>query len=96
MDNKKTKKITLETLSSGKTVDDNGLSLHTPRDRYLKTQNIDINQVKVKFKMLLVEVLSALLVSFAVISSISSFFKDRPEHYVQPPNGIVEKIEVKR
>lgn len=94
--NKQKNKIRMETISLGEIVDDNGVAHHTPKERYLETQNINSNLIKVKSKMLVIEILSYLLISFAVVSSVSSFFKETPGHYVQPPNGIVENIEVRR
>lgn len=86
----------LEKTSLGNIKDDLGLSHHTPKERYLESQGKNPNLKKTKYKMLIIEVLAFLLVSFASISTFSSFFKDSPGHYVQPPNGIVEKIEVQR
>ena len=94
--NKQKNKIRMETISLGEIVDDNGVAHHTPKERYLETQNINSNLIKVKSKVLVIEILSYLLISFAVVSSVSSFFKESPGHYVQPPNGIVENIEVRR
>lgn len=94
--NKQKNKIRMETISLGEIEDDNGVAHHTPKERYLETQNINSNLIKVKSKMLVIEILSYLLISFAVVSSVSSFFKETPGHYVQPPNGIVENIEVRR
>jgi hypothetical protein len=94
--NKIEREIRMEMISLGDAEDDNGVAHHTPKERYLETQNINSNLIKVKTKMLVIEVLSYLLISFAVVSSVSSFFKESPGHYVQPPNGIVESIEVRR
>lgn len=94
--NKQNNEIRIETISLGEIEDDNGIAHHTPKERYLETQNINSNLIKVKSKMLVIEILSYLLISFAVVSSVSSLFKEAPGHYVQPPNGIVEKIEVRR
>lgn len=94
--NKQNNEIRMETISLGEVEDDNGIAHHTPKERYLETQNINSNLIKVKSKMLVIEILSYLLISFAVVSSVSSFFKETPGHYVQPPNGIVENIEVRR
>lgn len=94
--NKQNNEIRMETISLGEIKDDNGVAHHTPKERYLETQNINSNLIKVKSKMLVIEILSYLLISFAVVSSVSSFFKESPGHYVQPPNGIVESIEVRR
>lgn len=94
--NKQNNEIRMETISLGEIEDDNGVAHHTPKERYLETQNINSNLIKVKSKMLVIEILSYLLISFAVVSSVSSFFKESPGHYVQPPNGIVENIEVRR
>lgn len=94
--NKQNNEIRMETISLGEVEDDNGVAHHTPKERYLETQNINSNLIKVKSKMLVIEILSYLLISFAVVSSVSSFFKETPGHYVQPPNGIVENIEVRR
>jgi len=94
--NKQNNEIRMETISLGEIKDDNGVAHHTPKERYLETQNINSNLIKVKSKILVIEILSYLLISFAVVSSVSSFFKETPGHYVQPPNGIVENIEVRR
>lgn len=94
--NKQNNEFRMETISLGEIEDDNGVAHHTPKERYLETQNINSNLIKVKSKMLVIEILSYLLISFAVVSSVSSFFKETPGHYVQPPNGIVENIEVRR
>jgi hypothetical protein len=93
---KQEQEIRMETISLGEIEDDNGVAHHTPKERYLETQNINSNLIRVKTKILVIEVLAYLLISFSVVSSVSTFFKESPGHYVQPPNGIVENIEVRR
>ena len=94
--NAKEKKVFMSSLSLGTTVDDNGLSAHTPSDRYAQSLGENPNLRRVNAKLLVIEILAYLLISFSVISTVSSLFKDKPEHYIQPPDGIVEPVRVRR
>jgi hypothetical protein len=94
--NIKEKKVFMSSISLGTTADDNGLSVHTPADRYAQSIGENPNLRRVNAKLLVIEILAYLLISFSVISTVSSLFKDKPEHYIQPPDGIVERVGVRR
>ena len=48
------REIKMETLSLGMIEDDNGVSHHNPKERYLETQGINTNLRKVKIKILII------------------------------------------
>lgn len=92
----KNKEVILSIISIGNAIDEKGLLYHTPSDRYLESQGSNPYLIRAKTKMFITEILTYILLSFSLITLLASLTKGKPLHYIQPPNGIVEKIEVKK
>lgn len=86
--------IDLINLSSGLTVDEEGVVHDTPFDRNSMKLGQNNDYTRLQVKLFFLETIVFIVLLFSIFSAGSSLFKDSPEHYIQKPNGLVEKIDV--